>query len=201
MRRNTTAWPFSVLFVGFIDARYYNKLNPQIAVHEKLLKNFKSQYWDFYDKLLDFKEQPRKIPKKQKALLSTQFDQIFTPNTKYDALNRAIERTKANKAELLRVLDFPALPPCTTTQPNWPPEGWSERETYPCTPGLIGAPNSGMPLCLLSKPLLNSGFRLSILFMTELQNNTKCRLWQLLSIRTFPGLFEGVPHNNVQFSL
>jgi len=92
------------------DARYYNKLNPQIAVHEKILKNFKSQYWDFYDKLLDFKEQPRKIQKKQKALLSTQFDQIFTPNTKYDALNRAIERTKANKAELLRVLDFPALP-------------------------------------------------------------------------------------------
>jgi len=89
------------------DARYYNKLNPQIAVHEKILENFKSRYWDFYDKLLDFKEQP---PKTQKNLLSAQFDQIFTPNTKYDALQLAIERTKANKAELLRVLDFPALP-------------------------------------------------------------------------------------------
>lgn len=92
------------------DARYYNKLNPQIVVHEKILDNFKSRYWDFYDKLLDFKEHPRKIQKKQKDLLSAQFDQIFTPNTKYDALNLAIERTKANKAELLRVLDFPALP-------------------------------------------------------------------------------------------
>jgi len=92
------------------DARYYNKLNPQIAVHEKILDNFKSQYWDFYDKLLDFKEQPRKIQKIQKDLLSTHFDKTFTPNTKYDALNLAIERTKANKAELLRVLDFPALP-------------------------------------------------------------------------------------------
>jgi len=92
------------------DARYYNKLNPQIAVHEKILDKFKSRYWDFYDKLLDFKEQPREIQKKQKDLLSAQFDQIFTPNTKYDALNLAIERTKANKAELLRVLDFPALP-------------------------------------------------------------------------------------------
>ncbi len=92
------------------DARYYNKLNPQITVHEKILDTFKSRYWDFYDKLLDFKEQPRKIQKQQKDLLSAQFDQIFTPNTKYDALNLAIERTKANKAELLRVLDFPALP-------------------------------------------------------------------------------------------
>jgi len=92
------------------DARYYNKLNPQIAAHEKILDNFKSSYWDFYDKLLDFKEQPRKIQKKQKDLLRTQFDQIFTPNTKYDALNIAIKRTNANKAELLRVLDFPALP-------------------------------------------------------------------------------------------
>jgi hypothetical protein len=92
------------------DARYYNKLSPQIAVHVKMLDDFKSRYWDFYDKLLDFKEQPRKIQKQQKDLLSAQFDQIFTPNTKYDALNLAIERTKANKAELLRVLDFPALP-------------------------------------------------------------------------------------------
>lgn len=92
------------------DARYYNKLNPQIAVHEKILDVFKSRYWDFYDKLLDFKEQTRKIQKQQKDLLRAQFDQIFTPNTKYDALNLAIERTKANKAELLRVLDFPTLP-------------------------------------------------------------------------------------------
>lgn len=92
------------------DARYYNKLNPQIAVHEKILEDFKSRYWDFYNKLLDFKEQPPKTQKTQKNLLRDQFDQIFTPNTKYDALNRAIERTKANKAELLRVLEFPALP-------------------------------------------------------------------------------------------
>jgi len=79
-------------------------------VHEKILEDFKSRYWDFYDKLLDFKEQPPKKQKTQKNLLSAQFDQIFTPNTKYEALKLAIERTKANKAELLRVLDFPALP-------------------------------------------------------------------------------------------
>jgi len=92
------------------DARYYNKLHPQIAVHEKILEDFQSRYWDFYDKLLDFKEQPPKKQKIQKNLLRAQFDQIFAPNTKYDALNLAIERTKANKAELLRVLEFPALP-------------------------------------------------------------------------------------------
>ena len=40
------------------DARYYNKLNPQIAMHEKILENFKSRYWDFYDKLLDFSDLP-----------------------------------------------------------------------------------------------------------------------------------------------
>jgi len=92
------------------DARYYNKLHPQIAVHEKILADFQSRYWDFYDKLLDFKEQPPKTQKTQENLLCDQFDQLFAPNTKYDALNLAIERTKANKAELLRVLDIPALP-------------------------------------------------------------------------------------------
>lgn len=92
------------------DARYYNKLTPAIAVNEQKLENFKTKYWNFYQKLLDFKELPTKKQLLQKNILSTQFDRIFTPNTKYGALDRVIQRTKVNKAELLRVLDFPSLP-------------------------------------------------------------------------------------------
>ena len=92
------------------DARFYNKLFPKIALHEQKLGGFKTLYWAFYRKLLDFKEQKPQEQNRVKDQLGIEFDQIFTPNTKYGALDLAIERTRANKADLLRVLEFPDLP-------------------------------------------------------------------------------------------
>jgi len=92
------------------DARYYNKLFPKIALHEQKLNDFKSQYWNFYRQLLDFKELPASEQAAQKILLTARFDQLFDTQTKYGALDLEILRTKANKEELLRVLDFPDTP-------------------------------------------------------------------------------------------
>jgi len=38
------------------DARNYKKLEPVVPLHKKELENFQSQYWNYYRKLLQFKE-------------------------------------------------------------------------------------------------------------------------------------------------
>jgi len=81
--------------------------------------------------------------------------------------------------------------PDQITQPNWPPEGWSEKETSRCIPGLIGAPNLEMPLCLLSKPLLNSEFPLSILFMMNYKIIQNAILGNCNLSRHFPDFLTG----------
>ena len=92
------------------DARYYNKLDPKITLHRQKLDDFKSKYWEFYHKLLDFKEQPYEKQQTLKTILGAEFDQVFSPATKYGALDLAIERTRSNKEQLLLVLEHPALP-------------------------------------------------------------------------------------------
>jgi len=92
------------------DARYYNKLDPKITLHRQKPDDFKSKYWEFYRKLLDFKEQPYEKQQTLKTILCAGFDQIFSPNTKYGALDLAIQRTHSNKEQLLLVLEHPALP-------------------------------------------------------------------------------------------
>lgn len=92
------------------DARYYNKLEPKITLHQQKLEDFKSRYWEFYHKLLDFKELPCEKQQILKTQLHAEFDQIFAPNTQYGALDLVIQRTCSNKEQLLLVLEHPALP-------------------------------------------------------------------------------------------
>ncbi len=89
------------------DGRNYKKLNPVVPLHKKELEDFRSLYWNYYKELLQFKENP--TPEKSEEL-SAKFDQIFSMNTNYQALNERITKTKDNKAELLMVLKYPQLP-------------------------------------------------------------------------------------------
>lgn len=89
------------------DGRNYKKLNPVVPLHKKELEDFRSLYWNYYRELLQFKENP--TPQKSKEL-SAKFDQIFSMNTNYQALNERIAKTRENKAELLMVLKYPQLP-------------------------------------------------------------------------------------------
>jgi Transposase IS66 family len=89
------------------DARYYNKLNPRMEIHKKILADFKNLYWSFYHLLQEYKLQPSQ----ENALaLEAKFDEIFKPTTDYFDLNQEIERTKNNRSELLTVLTQPLLP-------------------------------------------------------------------------------------------
>jgi hypothetical protein len=89
------------------DGRNYKKLHPIVPLYKEKLGKFLDRYWNYYGKLLDFKENPSS----QKAeLLSAEFDKLFSTKTKYQALDERIAKTKANKNHLLLVLKYPELP-------------------------------------------------------------------------------------------
>jgi hypothetical protein len=108
------------------DGRYYKKLKPKLPIHVEAVDAFEKKYWIYYKQLLEFKEEAAKNQsqnrteeqkeedqKKEnaaKATLSSAFDALFQANTGFDLLDKEINRTKANKAELLLVLDYPMLP-------------------------------------------------------------------------------------------
>jgi Transposase IS66 family len=92
------------------DARYYNKLAPYLQTSIDKLENFKNEYWGFYQTLLDYKALPICQQNEEKIKIEAAFDSLFRPTTCYGALDLCIERTRKNKEQLLRVLDFPDLP-------------------------------------------------------------------------------------------
>lgn len=89
------------------DGRHYKKLAPVIPGHIKKLHSFSGQYWDFYDKLLNYKIAPTETAAHS---LAHEFDTLFATQTGYDHLDDRIAKTKANKGQLLLVLQYPELP-------------------------------------------------------------------------------------------
>lgn len=89
------------------DGRHYKKLTPLVPRHQELLDDFLTQYWDFYDQLLQFKQQPNEADVTQ---LSEEFEHLFSTRTGYDLLDDRIAKTRSKKAELLAVLRHPELP-------------------------------------------------------------------------------------------
>jgi len=89
------------------EGRHYKKLCPAVKYNAKKLTAFIGQFWDYYEELLAYKQLP--LPDTA-ALLSAQFDQIFSTCTGYNDLDDRILKTKAKKAELLLVLKYPDIP-------------------------------------------------------------------------------------------
>jgi len=63
--------------------------------------------WKLYRSLARYRKRPNP---RRKRVMETRFDQIFGMRTGYASLDRLLERVKANKDELLRVLDHPETP-------------------------------------------------------------------------------------------
>lgn len=96
------------LFLCWVHAgRHYKKLSPVVAYHRQQLEKFRGQFWDYYRELLSYRQQPDPVEKER---LSLAFDRLFATQTNYAALDERIAMTKAKKAELLRVLDYPEVP-------------------------------------------------------------------------------------------
>ena len=94
------------------DGRHYGKLNPVVPMYRESLENFKARYWDFYQKILDYKDDPSREGAEK---LSSEFDDLFSTVTDYPALNDRIEKTKAKKAGLLTILQHPEIDPHNNT--------------------------------------------------------------------------------------
>ena len=89
------------------DGRLYKKLEPCISDHRKSLDSFLEKYWDFYTQLLRYKDNPTS---KKHVRLENKFDNLFSTQTGYYALDQRIAKTKDKKKSMLIVLDHPEIP-------------------------------------------------------------------------------------------
>jgi len=89
------------------EGRHYKKLMPVFVHHLHLLSDFRKQFWDYYDELLAYQQQPTP---EERARLEGKFDRLFSTCTGYDALDARIAKTRDKKASLLMVLKHPEIP-------------------------------------------------------------------------------------------
>jgi len=89
------------------EERHYQKLVPFLPHHQKLVGGFRSEIWDYYYELTEYKKNPNE---KDKIRLSNLFDEIFSTKTGYDDLDYRIQMTKKKKDSLLVVLDYSDTP-------------------------------------------------------------------------------------------
>jgi hypothetical protein len=89
------------------EGRLYKKLLPYVAAHRRMLDEFLKRFWEYYDQLLSYREQPRP---QEAARLGSEFDALFSTVTGYRALDERIALTLEKKPELLMVLTHPEIP-------------------------------------------------------------------------------------------
>jgi hypothetical protein len=89
------------------DGRTYKKLEPVIALHRQQLADFRKRYWEYYDQLLAYRDNPTE---KERQRLDSQFDILFATETGYRDLDQRIAKTRTKKTSLLLALQHPELP-------------------------------------------------------------------------------------------
>jgi len=97
----------SMMLCWVHEGRAYKKLMPVVGHHRELLKNFLKRFWEFYDRLLNYREQPTA---QAAAQLETEFNELFATQTGYAELDKRIAKTQVKKVSLLLVLKHPELP-------------------------------------------------------------------------------------------
>ena len=86
--------------------RLVHKLIPLNESHREDIASVRAQIWDLYRDLKAYKSQPDDA---QREALVQRFDAIFTQQTRFAMLHRALKGIHRNKAELLRVLERPEI--------------------------------------------------------------------------------------------
>lgn len=89
------------------EGRHYKKLSPVIGLHREQLDGFLKRFWEYYDQLLAYRQDPTSDESKR---LEIEFDSLFTLKTGYEELDKRITKTQAKKESLLLVLKYPELP-------------------------------------------------------------------------------------------
>tara|TARA_X000001036_G_C20667858_1_gene801361 strand:+ start:435 stop:2060 length:1626 start_codon:yes stop_codon:yes gene_type:complete len=89
------------------EGRHYKKLIPILELHKTILEEFRTRFWEYYHRLLDYTENPSND---EAASLSEEFNLLFSTKTGYDDLDERIALTLAKQDRLLLVLQYPFLP-------------------------------------------------------------------------------------------
>lgn len=89
------------------EERLFKKLRPFFEAHQKLVDDFRTEIWNYFDRLKAYAAAPTE---ELKLELSAGFDELFARTTGYDELDHRITLTRQKKPELLLVLDFPEIP-------------------------------------------------------------------------------------------
>jgi hypothetical protein len=87
--------------------RLVYKLNTFTDAHRAAQAQVRGRIWELYADLKAYREAPSAD---LKTSLSERFDAIFKSRSTFTLLNRLLKRIYRNKAELLRVLDYPVTP-------------------------------------------------------------------------------------------
>jgi hypothetical protein len=89
------------------EGRHYKKLSPVVGHHQQLLDQFLQSFWDYYRKLLAYRD----APSSHDAInLRWEFMKIFSTKSGYDELDERKRLTAAKIEDLLLVLQHPELP-------------------------------------------------------------------------------------------
>ena len=97
----------SMMLCWVHEGRAYKKLLPVIGYHRSLQEDFLKRFWEYYDRLLNYREQPTP---EMATELETAFGELFSAQTGYGELDKRIAKTLAKKDALLLVLKYPELP-------------------------------------------------------------------------------------------
>lgn len=89
------------------EGRHYKKLQPCLEIHRTALDSFIKKFWEYYDKLLSWQQNPEVL---QRESLEIEFDNLFATKTGYDQLDDRIKKTQEKKVNLLQVLDQAETP-------------------------------------------------------------------------------------------
>jgi Transposase IS66 family len=121
--RSQTAWPVVELLIcddapqfnwltvelalcWIHEYRHYKKLTPHIPYHLEILDSFKENFWEFYRKLLVYRQNPNQ---EEAHSLQCEFEQLFGQTSGYDQLDKRKALTLAKKEPLLMVLSHPEI--------------------------------------------------------------------------------------------
>jgi len=89
------------------EARHYTKLVAHVPLHQRLLDNFRRDFWTYYHELLAYRQQPSPA---EATRLEQRFDELFGRVTGFVLLDQRIALTREKQASLLLVLRHPELP-------------------------------------------------------------------------------------------
>ena len=83
------------------------RLIPYNGRHRAAIADVRKQIWELYRDLQAYREKPEATPK---AVLAARFDALCEQKTGYPCIDNVLREMRQHKADLLRVLDCPAVP-------------------------------------------------------------------------------------------